>query len=294
MHAFAEYAIDAVSLGSLYALFALGIALIFGIMGLINFAHSGLIMAGAFALAMLSRLPLPVTIALCIAFPVALALLMDRAAFRPIRGAHPATLLVASFAVSILLENAANLLFGTLSKGTNVSSVLITTVHIGSVTISVLNILTITLTAVLLALLALFFRRTSLGVQMRAAAEDFEMARLLGVRGNRVVAMAFAISGALAGCAALLLVAQTGAVDPTIGITPVLYAFVATILGGLGSLSGAVIGGMVLGILTVVLQATLPTGLQPFTDTFVFTGIFILLMIRPRGLIVPRLSGTRV
>lgn len=289
-----QYVVDALSTGSMYALLALGIALIFGVMQLINFAHGELIMVGGYVLALLAGLPLGVLLVLTIVAAVVLALAMERAAFRPVRGADPATLLVTSFALSFMLQNLAMVVFGSLPKTTNVSTALSRTIEIGGISISRLNIATIVVTLLLLIGLALFLTRTRIGTQMRAAAEDFGMARLLGVKANRVIAMAFAISGVLAGVAAIALVAQTGAVTPTMGVTAALFAFIATILGGMGSLQGAVLGGFVLGALTVLLQAVLPLELRPYRDAFTFIAVIAMLVLRPQGLIVARSRVTRV
>ncbi len=286
--------VDALSFGSLYALLALGIALIFGVMQLINFAHGELIMVGGYALIWFAGAPLPVLVAGAVIVAVALALGMERIAFRPVRGADPATLLVTSFAVSYLLQNLAMVAFGSLPKSTNVSTALSKTVNIGSIAISRLSIAVIVATLVLLVALALFLTRTRTGTQMRAAAEDFRMARLLGVRANRVIAIAFALSGMLAGIAAVVLVAQTGTVTPTMGVSAALFAFIATILGGMGSLQGAVLGGFILGALTVLLQAVLPLELRPYRDAFTFAAVIAMLVIRPQGLIVARSRVTRV
>jgi branched-chain amino acid transport system permease protein len=289
-----QTSIDAITLGSLYALYALGIGLIFGIMRLINFAHGELVMAGGYSLVLLSSLWLPVRTVVAVAVAIALALAMERVAFRPVRGANPATLLVTSFAVSIILQSAAEMAFGALPRSTNVSTTLTESFVAGPILIPKLSVLTVAVTIVLLVGLVAFFRRTSLGVQMRAAAEDFSMARLMGVRANRVIAVAFAMSGILAGIAALLVVAQTGSVQTTTGVNVVVIAFVATILGGIGSLVGAVLGGFVLGVLTVALQASLPLELLPFRDAFVFGLVLLMLVVRPRGLIVSRASMGRV
>ena len=146
------------------------------------------------------------------------------------------------------------------------------------------------ITVVLVAALVAFLRFTDLGIQMRAAAENFPMARLMGVRANRVIAAAFAISGVLAAAAAVSSVSQTGSVTTTMGVNVVVVAFVATILGGAGSLPGAVLGGLLVGTLTVVLQDTLPLELRPFRDAFVYGLVLAVLVVRPQGLIV---SGSR-
>lgn len=289
-----QTSIDAITLGSLYALYALGIGLIFGIMRLINFAHGELVMAAGYALVLLSSFWLPVRTVIAVLIAIALALAMERVAFRPVRGANPATLLVTSFAVSIILQSAAEMSFGALPRATNVSTTLTESFTAGPILIPKLSVLTVGLTLALLVGLVVFFRRTSLGVQMRAAAEDFSMARLMGVRANRVIAVAFAMSGSLAGIAALLVVAQTGSIQTTTGVNVVVIAFVATILGGIGSLVGAVLGGFVLGVLTVALQASLPLELLPFRDAFVFGLVLLMLIVRPQGLIVSRANVGRV
>lgn len=289
-----QYAVDAVSLGSQYALYALGIALIFGVMKLINFAHGELITAGAFAVYLFSDVAFVPLFAIVVLVVVALALLVERAAFRPIRDANPATLLVASFAVSFLLQSLAALIFGSVPKTVTVLPALSQSFTVASVSIGKLDVATVGSTLVLVVLLALFLTRTKIGLQMRAAAEDFTMARMLGVKANRVIAVAFAISGLLAAVASMLLVIQTGSVTPTMGVTPVLFAFIATIMGGIGSLEGAVLGGFILGILTVVLQVVLPIELRPYRDAFVFGIVLLLLVLRPQGLIVSKTAAVRV
>jgi len=293
MSEFLQHVVDAVSLGSLYALLALGIALIFGIMRLLNFAHGELIMIGGYGLWLLRGAPTVLQLAGAAALVVAAALIMERVAFRPLRGADAAVLLVSSFAVSFLLQNLAIVVFGSRAKGVELPAWLSDNVTIGDLRLPVLSIVTVVVTGVLLAALGLFFNRTSLGVQMRAAAESFSTARLLGVRANTVITAAFAISAALAAVAGFLLVAQGGTVTATMGSTPVLIAFVATIIGGLGSLKGAVYGGYFLGIVTVVLQVALPLTLRPYRDAFVYLAVIGVLLLRPQGIVVLRTSLQR-
>ena len=294
MQLFIQHVIDALTLGSLYALYALGIALIFGIMQLINFAHGDLIMLGAYTIVLLGEPSWPVLIIATLGVSILAALAMERAAFRPVRGASPATLLITSFAVSYLIQNLVILIKGSQPRGTNISTWLGESFEISGISVRKLDVVTVVVTLALLALLGVFLARTRLGVQMRAAAEDFQMARVLGVRANSVIASAFVISGILAGIAAIFIVAQTGTVSPTMGANPVLYAFVGTVLGGMGSLRGAVIGGYVVGAITVALQAYLPYELSPYRDAFVFTAVIVLLLVRPQGLIVARSVVTRV
>jgi branched-chain amino acid transport system permease protein len=283
----AQYTIDGISLGSLYALFALGIGLIFGIMQLINFAHGELIMIGGYVL-VFALAPTPIRVLVVVLIVIFFALAMERVAFRPIRGASLETLLVTSFAVSFFLQNLAILTIGGLPRSARVLPALTGTVSIGGFPFRLLDLVTIAVTAVLLIALVLFLGKTRLGVQMRAAAENFRMARALGVRANTIVATAFAISGLLAAVASVFLVAQTGVVRPTMGLAPVLGAFIATIIGGLGSLSGAVLGGYLLGALTVALHVGLPPALNPYRDAFVFAAVVAILIVRPQGLLGKR------
>jgi branched-chain amino acid transport system permease protein len=286
--------INALSLGSLYALFALGVAVVFGIMQLINFAHGELIMVGAYALVFL-HVPWLALIPLTIIVVVVVAMAMERAAFRPVRQANPATLLITSFAISYLLQNLAMLIIGATPKSAKVSTSILDTISLGGeVAVPKLSIVTIVVAAAALAALVAFLGRTPIGMQMRAAAEDFETARLVGVRANTVIATAFVISGIFAAIAALLLVQQVGVVQPAFGLQAVLVGFVAVVLGGMGSLPGAVLGGFILGFITVGLQEYLPLELRYYRDALTYGVVIAMLLVRPQGLIVPRWMRTRV
>jgi branched-chain amino acid transport system permease protein len=295
---FFQNLVNAISLGSLYALFALGIALIFGIMGLVNFAHGELVMVGGYVLSVLtfkvSGVPAPVWILAVLLVVAAVAVLMERVAFRPIRKAPASTLLIASFAVSYLLQHVALAIFGGLPVSIIYPPFVTETTEVSSLVISKLDIATIVLTAALLAGLAAFLKMTPIGVQMRAAAEDFETARLMGVRANKVIAVAFLLSGILAAMVSIIYLAKVGTVVPTIGISPVLVGLVAVVVGGLGSLRGAALGGFVLGLVTIMTQAYLPAEVVPFRDAFVFGTAILILLVRPEGLLVAQSRAQRV
>jgi branched-chain amino acid transport system permease protein len=286
--------IDASSLGCLYALIALGIALIFGILGLINFAHGELIMAGGYAFLFLQHDSWPVIVLGTALVVVVLALVMERMAFRPVRNASPFTLFVTSFAVSYLLQNLANLTVGAEARAVDLPLVLSSSFSIGPLQVGIVSALVVAVTLILILALAIFLKFTVVGVQMRAASEDFQMARLLGVRADTVIAVAFALSGLLAAAVAFALVSQSGLVQPTMGSGPVLIGFVATVVGGLGSLPAAALGGFVVGVLTVALQAVLPENIRPFRDAFVFGLVIAILVFRPQGLIVLRNRVERI
>ena len=280
-----QYAIDALSVGGLYALAALGIGLIFGIMRLVNFAHGDLLMVGSYAMFMLAVTVWPVTILGGVVIAILVAVITERIAFRPLRAANPTTLLAASFAVSFFLQNFVLMIMGGRALGVDIVPALNEHIAWGTTSISVLNLFTIAMSVVLMGGLTLFLMRTQIGVHMRAASEDVQMARMLGMRVNLVIATAFAISGLLAGAAAIVVLGKTGLVLPTMGLRLTLVAFVAVVIGGMGSLTGSVIAGYSLGILEVVLGGLLPLAILPYREAFIFAVVLLFLMYRPGGII---------
>ncbi len=279
--------INAVSVGSLYALMAIGLAMVFGILRLINFAHGDLIMVGSYVTLLLTVAGLPFWVGAIagVAASTLAGLLMERLAYRPIRGAHEVSMLLTSFSVTILLENLAIILFRPTSRPFPAPAILRGVIELGQLRIAGLDVIAIAVAAVLLAGLTLFVKRTSIGISMRAASQDLLAARLMGIDVNKVIATAFAIGSLMAGVVGLLWSARVGKVDPLMGFNPVLKAFVASVIGGLGSLSGAVIGGYVLGTLEILLQGLLPASLTPYRDAFVFIILIALLLYRPNGIL---------
>jgi branched-chain amino acid transport system permease protein len=283
-----QFLINALSLGGLYALMALGLALVYSILRLVNFAYGELVMVGGYTLLVLGQvtgIPWLIVAALAIFVAVVTSLLLERVAFRPVRQASPTTMLITSFAVSALLQNAALLFVSPRTQAVRIPSFFIENITVGDLLISKSNIVTLIVSLGMLGLLTLFLRRTILGSALRAAADDFVMTRLLGIRANLVIATAFAISGCLAGVVSLFWIGRSGSVIPAIGLTPVLIAFVASVIGGMGSLTGAVAGGYLLGFLTITLNTLLPQRLLDFRQAFVFAIVIIVLLFRPRGLI---------
>ena len=291
---FLQNAIDAISLGAVYALAALGIGLIFSIMRLINFAHGELIMIGGFTLYGLAGQPYLVMALAAVLVVAVMALGMERIAFRPLRNANPATLLVASFAVSYLVQHVILMIFGSRPMGIDFLPELGGSLEFSGLRLPKLQLIAIVATVALMTSLALFFRFARTGIEMRAAAEDFTMARLVGVRANRVIAVAFVISGVLASVVSLYLVAQAGTVSYKMGVNLVLMAFVASVIGGMGSLVGAALGGFLVGILSASLQAYLPVDLRAYRDAFVFLAFIAFLLWRPQGLLVSHADQERV
>jgi branched-chain amino acid transport system permease protein len=289
-----QHVVDAVSVGSLDAMLALGVALVFGVMHLVNFAYGELVMVGGYTIFVTAGLPWPLIVVITVGVVAVAALLMERAAFRPVRGASPTTLLVTSFAVSILLQSLAAIGWGRRAKGVDFGSRLAEPITIGGKSIALVDVVSIAVALVLAVGLAVFLKRTWVGVAMRGAAENFVMARLLGVSANMIIAVAFALSGVLAAASALLLVASTGTVSPTMGLQPVLIGFVATVIGGIGSLIGAALGGFLLGVVTVTLQIVLPDSSRGYRDAFVFGVVILILLVRPGGLISSKALEERV
>jgi branched-chain amino acid transport system permease protein len=286
--------IDAVALGSLYALIAIGVAVVYTVMGLLNFAQGEFIMVPAYALYLLVGVPFGVAVAGALATGLILALATERIAFRPVRGADPSAQLVTSLAVAAILQNVVSVAVDARPQSVATPSFLGESISVGAISVPNLELLTITVTGFAVAGIGLLLYRTPIGLAMRAAAENFEMARLLGVRADRVIAVSFAISGALAALVAVLLVAQTGQISPTMGLTPVLVGFVAVVIGGFGRIFGAVLGGLVLGALSSLLGAYLPEGLAPFRDAIVFSLPVAILLVRPYGLLGPARAVGRV
>lgn len=291
---FIQALVDATSIGSIYALTALGIGLIFGIMRLINFAHAEFITIAVYVVMLTIAFGFPVALFAAGLGVLILALLSERLAFRPVRGADPSTLLITSFALSYLLQNTLVLVFGARPSGLNILPELSQPILIGEVRLPTIHLVTIVVTGLLLVATGAFLRKTRMGIEMRAAAADFQMARLLGVRANRVIAAAFGLSGILATAAAILYVAQTGVVEPRLGLHLALIGFVATVVGGMGSLPGAVLGGLAVGMVTVFLQVLLPADLRPYREAFVYLAVILVLVLRPQGLFRPASARERV
>jgi branched-chain amino acid transport system permease protein len=311
--------VNALSIGSLYALMAVGLAMVFSILRLINFAHGDLMMIAAYiaAFAILTGLPFIVAVILMVLGTVIVGLLMERVAYRSIRSAPAIAALLTSFAVGEILQNGTLLTTRLLNKPVQIAfpapDALSGVITIGPIVISKLNLVSLVAGVILLVLLTLFITRTTTGASMRAAAEDITAARLMGIDINRVIATAFAIGSALAAVAGLLFAAQAGQINPYMGFTPVLKAFIAAVIGGFGSIAGAVVGGYVLGALEVLLTAIpgigdilppdlvspaiqaflkqwLPGSLSSYRDAFVFVALILMLLFRPNGIMGKRVN----
>ena len=279
--------IDAVALGALYALVAVGLALVFGVLKLVNFAHAELITVGAYVLALTADWPLPVSVVLCLLAAVALALATERVALRPLRGAAPATTLIATFALSFALQAVWLTAFGSQGESADVLGDLNRTAVSGELAIRWVTLVQLAAGAVLLGGLVLLLNRTELGLQMRAAATDARAARLLGVRADRVIAAAFVLAGLTAGIVALLLTVQQPLVTPTFGLPVTILALVGVVVGGMDRLWSATLGGFCVGLATSLLGELLGADTRVFLTSFVFLLVIVVLLVRPAGLFAP-------
>jgi branched-chain amino acid transport system permease protein len=281
-----QVGVDAVSFGALFAVMALGLALLFGVMRLMNFAYGELIMVGGYTMYYTRDFGALPMIVITIVVVVLVSVLMELIAFRPVRHAAPVTLLITSFAVSFGLQQVA---FMTVArgrqKGVEPYPWLTDQHEIVGLRLSNLDILTVLVAAGLLIGMTLLLKRTTIGIQLRASTEDYEMARLVGIRGNRVISFAFAITGLLAAAVCILYVLRTGSLSATMGVTPLLIAFVGGTIGGLGSLTGAALGGFTLGVVINSIQSSLPVDLSGYTLMFAFLFVIVVLVIAPNGLL---------
>ena len=284
----AQDIVNALGLGGTYALLALGLALVFSILRLINFAYGELMTITGYILvfAIGAGLATPVVLVLGIAGAAIASVATERVVFRPFRNADATTLLLTSFALSAALQVLFQVTISANAKGVDLSFIP-GVIHVAGVQVGGTQLVAMVTSLVVLACLSVFLLRTTLGVSMRATAENFEVARLMGIRANLVIVSAFCVSGILAGVAGELWVMQRASVDPLMGATPVLKAFVAAIVGGLGSLRGAAAAGLLLGALETVLQTSLPGELTGYRDAMMWVILIGVLLIRPQGLFAP-------
>ncbi|SMF45655.1 amino acid/amide ABC transporter membrane protein 1, HAAT family [Tistlia consotensis] len=285
----AQQVINAISLGSLYALVAIGLSMVFGILRMTNFAHGDMMMVGAFGTLLLGFAGLPFWLAALggIAIGALAGVIVERVAYRPVRGAPDVSLLLTSLAVTYILENLGILIFSSSPRNFPLPDWMNVALQFydGQLTFTQINVVTVVATAVSLGFLGWFVTRTNAGIGMRAAAEDLQAAQLVGLDVDRLIVVAFAIASAFAGLAGVLWAAQSGIVEPHMGFTPLLKAFVAAIIGGFGSIAGALIGGFVLGALEIFIVAFLPSAVSPYRDAIVFALLIAFLLFRPNGLL---------
>lgn len=283
---------DAIALGALYGLVAVGIGLVFGVLRLVNFAYGELITAGAYVLAYTYGWPRPISILLCVGAVVALALAQELVAFRPLRrgGATPATMLVATFAVSFLLQAVYLLAFGTRGQIVGTLGQLNTAFTVDGVDIRWIALVSTVSGIALLVATALLLNRTRVGLHLRAAAHDFRTARILGVRANRVIAFSFVIAGVLAASVSVLYTVSNPLVQPQLGVPITIFALVGVVVGGLDRLWSAALGGFTVGLVYGLFADVLSSTSSVYLPSVVYGLVIVVLLLRPAGLFGSRHS----
>ncbi len=279
--------IDGLGRGSIYALLALGVAVIFGVMHLLNFAHGEMITVSGYAAlwSLNNGWSWWLVVPLIVAASVLTSVVIERLAFSRVRGASEFTLLLTSFGVHFVVSAMFLLYVSASVKNYRRPGWVANTFSVGGLNIEVFDVIVIGVTALTLILTTLLLQRTMFGLALRAAAADFDTARLMGVKSDSVIRGAFMLSGLLAGIAAVFWLMRAGSTRPTAGIDPMLKGVLAALIGGLGSLRGAVLGGFTLGLAEVLLRTWLPDGVASLTEGFVFAIIAIFFVFRPGGLV---------
>ena len=281
--------ISGLSLGSIYALIALGYTMVYGIAKMLNFAHGDIIMVGAYAVitaVFTMGLPPFIAILISIALCALLGIVIEFLAYRPLRQAQPLAVLITAIGVSYLLQNLALLIYGSEQK-VFPTIVALPTVHIGGVYIDGITLATLVVTAVIMVALSLFINKTRMGKAMRAVSEDKEAAELMGISVNRTITVTFAIGSALAGVAAIFYGAAYTYIRPTTGAMPGIKAFTAAVFGGIGSIPGAMLGGILLGVIEQLSKTYIST---LWADAIVFGVLVVVLVVKPTGLLGKKIS----
>ena len=276
------YLLSGISVGGQYALIAVGYTLVYGILRLINFAHGDIFTAAGFFMVYLAAsVPLPLAIPLVIILTVALGFTVERVAYKPLRAAPRMSIMISAIGVSYLLQNLMWYVTGGLAKQYPVLPGLSQTIQIGSATTKLVTIVTPILTVALVVALVMLINHTKIGMAMRAVSVDFETSQLMGIKINNVISVTFIIGSAMAAIGSLLYFTNYTAVTPTVGAMPGLKAFVAAVFGGIGSIPGAMIGALIIGICENLIKAA---GWTAFSDAFTFALLIVVLLFRPTGL----------
>jgi branched-chain amino acid transport system permease protein len=285
----AQTFVDAVGLGAVYALMAVGIGLVFGVLRLVNFAYGQLVMAGAYTLAYTSNWPLAWSIVACFAVVIALSILMELTVFRPLRSYSPTVMLVTTFAISFVLQSAAliiDLRDGTEGEPASSLTDLNQAITLLGVDVRKVTIVAVVVAVITLGLLALLLGRTSMGLRMRAAAMDFRTARMLGVNANQVIGFAVILSGVLAAIVSVILTVQQPLVTHTFALNETILVLVGVVVGGIDRLWTATLGGFAIGFASQLINGALPTEKTIYLPSLVFALVIVVLLVKPAGLFV--------
>ncbi|MDO5440704.1 MAG: branched-chain amino acid ABC transporter permease [Erysipelotrichaceae bacterium] len=284
MSEFLSYLINGLSLGSVYAIIALGYTMVYGIAKMLNFAHGDVIMVGAFIIYFcLSKFNLPIIVSLLagILLCTILGVVVERLAYKPLRSASSLSVLITAIGVSYFLQNSAQILWGSAPKMFP-ANLIEGSLKVGELSIPYLTLITIAVCLIIVVALQWFINNTKIGSAMRACSEDKDAARLMGINVDTTISITFAIGSGLAAIASLLLCSAYPSVSPTLGSMPGIKAFTAAVFGGIGSIPGAFIGGLLLGIIEILSKAYISTQLS---DAIVFSVLIIVLLIKPTGIL---------
>lgn len=275
--------LDGLSLGAIYALIALGYTMVYGIAKMLNFAHGDIIMVGAYAILVTINAnghPLLGVVAAVVVCTV-VGIVIEKVAYKPLRGASPLAVLITAIGVSYLLQSIAQLIFKSKSQAVTISETHM--VNIGSAELNLNTILTLVVGAVIMVALTFFVKYTKTGRAMQAVSEDRGAAQLMGVNVNKIIMITFAIGSALAACAGVFYLMQIPSVSPTLGSMPGIKAFAAAVIGGIGSIPGAMLGGVILGVVEK-LALSVPV-LAPYATAIEFALLIVILLVRPIGIL---------
>ena len=281
---FISYLISGISLGSIYALIALGYTMVYGIAKMLNFAHGDIIMVGGYAVfTAMSTAWCPVWLSVIIGIVVCtvLGVVIEKVAYKPLRNAPPLAVLITAIGVSYLLQNLALIIFGSQQKAYP-SLIELSSFTIGGVTVDGISVLTLLMTALIMVVLSFFINKTKLGKAMRAVSEDKNAASLMGISVNRTITLTFAIGSALAAFASIFYGMSYVYIKPTTGAMPGIKAFTAAVFGGIGSIPGAMLGGILLGMIEQFSKTHIST---LWADAIVFGVLVLVLVVKPTGLL---------
>ena len=272
--------INGLSLGGIYAMIALGYTMVYGIAKMLNFAHGDIIMIGGYVIYVFMATQNPLlAIAMAVVFCVILGITIEKVAYKPLRGASPLAVLITAIGMSYLLQSLAQIIFGTAPK-------MVTVFDFGSVqflgvTVQVSALVTLAVTVIVMAALTMFVKYTRIGRAMIAVSEDRGAAQLMGINVNGIITITFAIGSALAALAGLFYLLKAPSVSSTLGAMPGIKAFTAAVIGGIGSIPGAMLGGILLGMVESISYKI--TAIAPYTDAIEFSLLIIILLVRPTG-----------
>lgn len=287
-----QHLTNGISVGSLYALIAIGYTMVYGILRLINFAHGDIFMISLYIVyygVTLFSLPWSVAVLLSIVLTTLIGITIERLAYRPLRNASRISILVSAIGVSFLLENLATVVFGGKPKAYPVPDFFSTPLVIGGVSIARVTFIIPVITLFMLAVLMYFINKTKTGMAMRAVSRDYEASALMGIDVNKIVGITFAIGSAMAAVGGVMWGIKYPQIQPLMGIMPGLKCFIAAVIGGIGNIKGAVVGGFMLGISEILLIAFFPS-LTGYRDAFAFILLIVILLVKPQGLFGEKIS----